>query len=250
MLYGNCAWNNFNTTLAEDLFGEPTEEKESRERMRTRIKMCGTTNTEDAHAAVQAGVDALGFIFVEKSPRYIPVDKASKIIADLPPFIDSVGVFVDRDLQELSEIAKGIGLSCLQLHGSEDRNYCLQASQMACPCKIVKVIRVGEQTRIADFEKYNDVVQGFLLDTYVKGQAGGTGETFDWQLIKRLKLKRPLVLAGGLRPENIQEAIRAVKPWAVDVNSGVEITPGIKDHAALREFVRRVRLADMADDSL
>jgi phosphoribosylanthranilate isomerase len=211
--------------------------------------MCGTTNAEDARVAACAGVDALGFIFVEKSPRFISVEKASKIISDLPPFIDPVGVFVDRNLHEVGKIAKEIGLSYLQLHGSEGRDYCLQASQMACPCKVVKVIRVGEQTRAVEFEKYNDVVQGFLLDTYVKGQAGGTGETFDWQLIERLRLKRPVILAGGLRPENIQDAVRAVKPWAVDVNSGVEIKPGIKDHAALHEFVRQVRLADMAEDS-
>jgi phosphoribosylanthranilate isomerase len=206
--------------------------------------MCGTTNGEDARAAVQAGVDAIGFIFVEKSPRFIAVQKAREIIADLPPFVDPVGVFVDRDLQEMTEIAKEVGLSYLQLHGNEDPGYCLQAARMTGTCKVIKAFRVGEHSRPIDFVKYNNVVQGFLLDTYVKGQAGGTGATFDWQLVERLDLQRPVILAGGLKPENILEAIRAVRPYGVDVNSGVEISPGIKDQAGLCELIRRVRLAE------
>jgi len=206
--------------------------------------MCGTTNSEDARAAVQAGVDALGFIFVERSPRFITVPKAKEIIAGLPPFVDPVGVFIDHDLKEMVEIARGIGLAYLQLHGKEDPDYCLHAARMAGPCKIIKAFRVGEKSEPVDFIKYNNVVKGFLLDTYVKGQAGGTGETFEWQLVERLNLQRPVILAGGLRPENIMEAIRAVKPYGVDVNSGIESSPGIKDHGRLYELIDQVRLTD------
>jgi phosphoribosylanthranilate isomerase len=211
---------------------------------RTRIKMCGTTNIGDAREAVSTGVDALGFIFVAKSPRNISVEKAKEIVACLPPFVDLVGVFIDRDMQEIVEIVREVGLSYVQLHGAEDSGYCRQVARMSAPCKVIKAFRIGPESREADFAAYNDVVRGFLLDTYVKGQAGGTGQTFDWRLIEGLNLQRPLILAGGLQPENILEAIRIVRPFAVDVNSGVEISPGIKDHTKLHQLVTQVRLAD------
>jgi phosphoribosylanthranilate isomerase len=211
---------------------------------RTRIKMCGTTNIEDAREAVHSGVDALGFIFVEKSLRHISLEKAREIVACLPPLVEMVGVFIDRDIQEVVEIIRAVGLSCVQLHGSEDPGYCRQIAQMAAPCKVIKAFRVGLNSREEDFLKYNEVVRGFLLDTYIKGQAGGTGQVFDWRLIKGLNLQRSVILAGGLRPENVLEAIQAVRPFGVDVNSGVEITPGIKDHRKLHELIVQVRLAD------
>ncbi len=212
--------------------------------VRTRIKMCGTTNLEDARVAVQSGVDALGFIFVTGSQRCITVQKAGEIIACLPPFVDRVGVFMDHDLQEMIRIVREAGLSYLQLHGDEDPDYCLQAGRMAAPCKVIKAFRVGDRSRAEDFLKYNDAVQGFLLDTYVKGQAGGTGATFDWRVIETLDLQRPVILAGGLEPDNILDAVRAVRPYGIDVNSGVERSPGIKDHAKLRALIAGVRLAD------
>jgi len=211
---------------------------------RTRIKMCGTTNIVDAREAVYSGVDALGFIFVEKSPRYIPAQKAGEVVACLPPFVDRVGVFIDRDVQEVLEIILEVGLTYAQLHGGEDPSYCRQIARMAAPCKVIKAFRVGLENRAADFARYNDVVCGFLLDTYIQGQAGGTGQVFDWRLIEGLDLQRPVILAGGLRPENILEAIRMVRPFGVDVNSGVEVTPGIKDHQKLHELIDQVRLAD------
>lgn len=211
---------------------------------RTRIKICGTTNLEDAEAAVAAGADALGFIFVQASPRAISVRQAADIIRRLPPFVDAVGVFVDRELKEVFEIVRETGLSCIQLHGSEEPDYCRQAARMTAPCRVLKAFRIGVQSRATDFTPFSETVSGFLLDTYVKGQAGGTGEIFDWQIIGKLGLRRPVILAGGLRPENIVEAIRTVRPYAVDVNSGVERSPGIKDHDRLRELIGRVRLAD------
>jgi phosphoribosylanthranilate isomerase len=211
---------------------------------RTRIKICGTTNIVDAREAVHSGVDALGFIFVEKSPRYIPAHKAGEVVACLPPFVDRVGVFIDRDVQEVVEIVREVGLTYAQLHGDEDPGYCRQIARMAAPCKVIKAFRVGLENRAADFARYNDVVCGFLLDTYIQGQAGGTGQVFDWRLIEDLDLQRPVILAGGLRPENILEAIRMVRPFGVDVNSGIEISPGIKDHQKLHELIDQVRLAD------
>jgi phosphoribosylanthranilate isomerase len=211
---------------------------------RTRIKMCGTTSIADARAAVHSGVDALGFIFVGKSPRNISTANAREIVACLPPFVDPVGVFIDRDMQDVAEIVREVGLSYVQLHGEEDPAYCKQITRMVTPCKVIKAFRVSEESREADFSKYHDVVRGFLLDTYIKGQAGGTGRTFDWHLIEDLNLQRPFILAGGLRPGNILKAIRMVRPFGVDVNSGVEVSPGIKDHMKLQELTVQVRLAD------
>ena len=211
---------------------------------RTRIKICGITTTADAREVANAGVDALGFIFVEKSPRYVSVSKATEIAACLPPFIDLVGVFVDRDILEVAEIVRAVGLSYVQLHGNEEPDYCRQIAQKVRSCRVIKAFRVGSKSRDEDFAIYNDVSCGFLLDTYVKEQAGGTGQAFDWRLIEDLNLQRPVILAGGLGPGNIQEAIRIARPFGVDVNSGVEVAPGIKDHPKIHELMDQVRQAD------
>jgi phosphoribosylanthranilate isomerase len=207
--------------------------------LRTRVKMCGTTCLEDALAAVRYGVDALGFIFYEKSPRYIAADQAGLIIKNLPPFVDRVGVFVNTPIQEVVTTA-GVGLSWLQLHGREPLEYCLQIRQQLPFCGIIKAFRVGEKSRPEDFIPYNNCVDAFLLDTFVDGAKGGTGKVFDWSIIDRLQLRRPILLAGGLSPENVQNAIAAVKPFAVDVNSGVESEPGVKDHARLKALLQLV----------
>lgn len=211
---------------------------------RTRVKMCGITNRYDAEEGVRAGVDALGFIFVDESPRHILPENAREIIADLPPFVDCVGVFVDRDPQEVEEIISYCGLSYAQLHGSEEPKYCERLAHRAAPCKVIKAFRVGGETEAGLFTPYNDVAQGLLLDTYSKGIAGGTGMVFDWRIIGRLHLQLPLILAGGLDPENVREAIKLVHPFGVDVNSGVERAPGIKDVDKLHAFMEQVRLAD------
>lgn len=212
--------------------------------VRTRVKMCGITNSYDAEEGVRAGVDALGFIFVEESPRHVSPENARGIIANLPPFVDCVGVFVDRDPKEVEEIIAYCGLSYAQLHGSEDPKYCERLARLTAPCKVIKAFRVGGETDGDLFDPYNDVAQGFLLDTYSKGIAGGTGMVFDWQIIDRLRLQLPLILAGGLNPDNVREAIRQVRPFAIDVNSGVERTPGMKDEKKLLAFMEQVRLAD------
>ena len=214
---------------------------------RTRIKMCGITRIKDVEAGVAAGLDALGFIFYEKSPRNVEPDFVRSVVAKIPPFIDCVGVFVDRDREELEEIVEYCGLSHAQLHGNENPKYCERVERFASPCHVIKAFRVGGESKGSDFTPYDDAVHGYLLDTYVKGSAGGTGATFDWRIIDTLALQRPMILAGGISPENVVEAIQSVAPFGVDVNSGVEIEPGIKDHAKLAAFVRNVRQADLQD---
>ena len=211
---------------------------------RIRIKMCGITNLEDATAAVEAGVDALGFIFYEKSPRNIDPKLARIIIEQLPPFVDTVGVFVDRDREEVEEIIHFCSLGYAQLHGQESPKYCERLARFAAPCQVIKALRVGSHLQAADITPYNDYVKGFLLDTYQKGVKGGTGQRFDWSLIEGLKLQRDFILAGGLDAESVQEALERVRPYALDVNSGVEATPGQKDHKLIKKFIRQVRACE------
>jgi phosphoribosylanthranilate isomerase len=211
---------------------------------RTRVKMCGITNLYDAEEGVRAGVDALGFIFVEESPRYILPEDAREIISELPPFVDCVGVFVDRDPIEVEEIIAYCGLSYVQLHGSEDPKYCERLARSSAPCKVIKAFRVSGDSHADLFSPYEEVAQGVLLDTYSKGIAGGTGLVFDWTIISRLNLQLPLILAGGIGPENVREAISLVRPFAIDVNSGVERAPGQKDYDKLHALMEQVRLAD------
>jgi len=206
---------------------------------RTRVKMCGTTRLEDALVAVDGGVDALGFIFYSKSPRYIAPDKAARIIDRLPPFVDRVGVFVNATIDEVAAAAAA-GLSALQLHGNESVEYCRELRQKLPSCWLIKAFRVGDKSRPDHFSPYNTCVDAFLLDTYVQGASGGTGRIFDWSIIEQLQLQRPILLAGGLSPENVLAAITAVHPYAVDINSGVELQPGVKDHTRLKNLLRLI----------
>lgn len=199
--------------------------------------MCGTTRLEDALAAVRFGVDALGFIFYAKSPRYIDPAKAAAIFRELPPFIDRVGVFVNAPLSEVMQTAR-LGLSFLQLHGDESPDYCLKIRELLPCCGIIKAFLVGAESCRASFTPYDSCVDAYLLDTYVKGASGGTGLAFDWSIIEGLKLRRPLILAGGLAPENVARAIAAVQPYAVDINSAVELQPGMKDHHRLQALMQ------------
>jgi phosphoribosylanthranilate isomerase len=189
---------------------------------------------------VHYGVDALGFIFYAKSPRFISPEKAAQIIKKLPPLIDRVGVFVNAPLKEVIAAA-GVGLSYLQLHGDESVDYCKEIRRQLPSCGIVKAFRVGKESRPEDFVAYDDCVDAFLLDTYVSGASGGTGKVFDWSMVKQLKLQRPIFLAGGLTPENVVQAIAEVQPFAVDINSGVELRPGVKDHSRLKELLQLVQ---------
>lgn len=206
---------------------------------RVRVKMCGTTRREDALAAMRYGVDALGFIFYSKSPRYIAPENVVAIVKSLPPFIDRVGVFVNAPYTEVIRAAT-CGLTYLQLHGDESAEYCRTIREMLPFCGIVKAFRVSEKSRAEEFEQYRECVDAFLLDTYSKDEHGGTGRVFDWSVIDSLQLHSPVILAGGLTPENIASAIAAVRPYAVDINSGVELQPGIKDHGRLKSLMEVV----------
>lgn len=206
---------------------------------RPRVKICGTTQLADAQLACQLGVDALGFIFYKKSPRYISAAGASDIIERLPLFVDRVGVFVNEPIKELEQAVEA-GLSIIQLHGNESPDDCKTVQQEFPHCRIIKAFRVGSDSSREDFTLYEQCVDCFLLDTYVKGAKGGTGEIFDWSIIEKLQLARPILLAGGLSPENIVQAIEQVRPYGVDVNSGVETEPGVKDHSRLQELMQLV----------
>lgn len=208
---------------------------------RIRIKICGMTRLADALCATEAGVDGLGFIFHEPSPRAIAPEAAQRIIAKLPPLIAAVGVFVNRDRQQVEKIIRQCGLGYAQLHGGESPEYCRSLAENAGPCRILKAIRVGPHTTSAEVAPYQDYVQGFLLDTYQKNVVGGTGEVFDWSVIDRLHLSKPFLLAGGLSVDNIRAALEQVRPYGVDANSGLEEAPGIKSHELIRRFVAAVR---------
>lgn len=215
---------------------------------RVRIKMCGTTSLEDARAAVDVGIDALGFIFTRKSPRYIEPGRAAEIISLLPPFITRVGVFVDSPIDMVRDIIHSAGLTQVQLHGSEPLSYCseLKASEKSCSvCKAFRISRkqVAETDITKQIHVYEQVVDSVLLDSYQKGVEGGTGAVFDWELIDELDLLKPLILAGGLNPGNVAEAVRRVRPYGIDVNSGIEDAPGKKNHQQLKNLVEMVNKA-------
>jgi len=205
---------------------------------RTRIKICGITEHCDTQAIVQQGVDALGFIFVKESPRYILPESARAIIRQLPPFIDTVGVFANEDPLEVNDIAQYCGLSLVQLHGSEPPEYCETIASA-----VIKAFRV-QSSESLPCAAYQGIVKGFLFDTYDKEKAGGTGETFDWQLLDTMEIPAGIILAGGLTAENIGAAIAAVRPYAVDVNSGVESSPGRKDIDKIIQLTAEVKKAD------
>ncbi len=208
---------------------------DSKLQVRTRVKICGITRMQDAAVAVSCGVDALGFIFYARSPRYISLASAAEIIERLPPFVDRVGVFVDALIDDLDEYAK-IGLTCLQLHGTESVEYCREVRLRLPFCKIIKALRVESDSRATLFSPYNSSVDAFLLDTYSKGEKGGTGRAFDWSIIPKLRLQKPFILAGGLSLDNVVRAVSEVRPYGVDINSGVEDLPGEKSHRLIREI--------------
>jgi len=210
---------------------------------RTRIKVCGMTDLAEANGLVAAGVDALGFIFVEASPRNVVPEKAREIVASLPPFVDAVGVFVDQELDVVNDIVSYCNLTMVQLHGSESPQYCEEVK-----ARVVKTFSIRPDSEVCEtnpfYDPYLEMVSGILLDTFHEKVAGGTGKTFDWELIKKCRPAAPLILAGGLTPENIADAVRQVRPFAVDVNSGVEIAPGVKDIEAVEALVESVRMTD------
>lgn len=205
----------------------------------TKIKICGITNKEDALWAINLKVDALGFVFAE-SPRRVGPEIVKKIVRLLPPFISSVGVFVNEDKDRVKEIAKSCRLTALQFHGEESPSYCQGFAQ-----KVIKAFRIKDKSVLEEITRYQGKVDGCLLDTYSPLTQGGTGTTFDWPVAKEIKkLGLPIILSGGLNAKNIRKAITTVRPYAVDVSSGVEKRPGKKDLRKLGDFVRTVRETD------
>ena len=202
-----------------------------------RSKICGITRIEDALAAVEAGADAIGFVFYAKSPRAVNVQQARAIIRALPPFVTTVGLFVNASRCELGEILDAVPLDLLQFHGDESAEACEEWRR-----PYIKALRVKAGDDIAAAVAAYPGASGVLLDTYVEGVPGGTGEAFDWSLIPP-DLSKPLILAGGLTPENVAAAVARVRPYAVDVSGGVEASKGIKDHAKIRAFIAAARKA-------
>jgi phosphoribosylanthranilate isomerase len=200
-----------------------------------RVKICGVTALGDARFAVEAGAFAIGFNFHPPSPRYIEPEAAGRIAAALPPEVWRVGVFVDRERAEIERIAATAGLSAIQLHGAEPPGLCLD---WAIP--VIKAGRVRERTDVERLAAYP--VELLLVDAYVEGVHGGTGVRFDWRLLEGVDRKR-LVLAGGLTLENVAEAVRTVRPFAVDVASGVEVSPGVKDPEKVKRFIHHAQTA-------
>ncbi len=206
---------------------------------RVRVKICGITNTEDAEGAVACGADALGFIFHEPSPRYFRPEKALEIIKSLPPFVQAVGVFVNKEIEEVLSTAVSCQLDIIQLHGDENPGYCEQLvsriSEQGSRFKVVKAVRVKDEQSLQDLSSFS-FTSALLLDSYSNEEYGGSGEKFDWSLARSTSRFGRIILAGGLNPENVGEAICEVRPYAVDVSSSVEREPGRKDHGKLREF--------------
>ena len=208
--------------------------------MRVRTKICGITRLEDAQAAVDLGADALGFVFWPRSPRYIAPARAAMIIARLPPFVTVVGLFVDADAADIAA-AVAAGCDLLQFHGDESPAECARHAR-----PWIKAIRVVPTTDLRAAAQHYAGARGLLLDAFVDGVPGGTGSRFDWTLIPH-DLALPVVLAGGLAPENVGDAIRAVRPYAVDVSGGVEAAKGIKDRARMAAFIEGVRRVSEED---
>jgi phosphoribosylanthranilate isomerase len=204
-----------------------------------KVKICGITNTEDAAAAVAAGADALGFVFYRESPRYIQPQVVSRIVASLQPFIVGVGVFVNEDIKRVRDLMDSCGLAFAQLHGDEDASYCERLGR-----PVLRGIRLRDRGSLLSMAEYRGraLVRGFVVDAFSEGAYGGTGLVADWTLAAEAAQAAKVLLAGGLTPENVGEAIKHVKPYGVDVSSGVEASPGKKDPAKIQAFIRAVKL--------
>ncbi len=207
--------------------------------MRTRIKVCGFTREDQLAQAAQLGVDAVGLVFYPPSPRNVSIEQAQLLCRAVPPFVTTVGLFVDAPAEQVREVLRQVSLTLLQFHGDETPAYC---QQFGLP--YIKAVRVKPGLDLLQYATDFASARGLLLDAYVAGVPGGTGERFDWTLIPA-NLPLPVVLSGGLDPENVTEAINNVRPWAVDVSSGVEQGKGNKDLAKMAAFIDGVRNADV-----
>lgn len=207
--------------------------------MRVRTKICGITRVEDALVAAQAGVDAIGLVFYAKSPRAVSVLQAQRIVAALPPFVTVVGLFVNASRDEVNAVLSHVPLDVLQFHGDETAAECEGFSR-----PYFRALRMQPGLDIAALATQYTGAQGVLLDAWVPGMHGGTGERFDWARIPK-NLAKPLILAGGLNADNVADAVLQVQPWAVDVSGGVESSPGIKDAEKIRKFLYAVHMKNI-----
>ena len=201
---------------------------------RTKVKICGTTSLNDALLAIESGADAVGFIFYKESPRNISEKDVKDIVVRLPPFIETVGVFVNETSDKVNRIAEQCRLTAVQLHGDESPAFCRRIKR-----RVIKAVRVKDAESLKGMSGYD--VSGYLLDAFNEESRGGTGKIFDWNLALRAKKQGPVIIAGGLNPFNVYTAIHRVKPYGVDVCSGVEKSPGIKDPGKVCEFIKAVR---------
>jgi len=205
--------------------------------LRTRIKICGITRPGDAVAAAQAGADAIGLVFYPPSPRFLNVERAREIRDALPPFVQAVALFVNPDAAQVAQVIGRVHPALLQFHGEETPGFC---AQFGLP--FIKACRVAQGIDLLKYLRPFSAASGWLLDAHVE-EYGGIGASFDWSLVPA-RLERPLVLSGGLTRENVGQAVRRVRPWAVDVSSGVESSKGIKDAAKIAAFIAEVSNAD------
>ncbi len=205
----------------------------------TAVKICGITRVEHGLAAAKAGAHAVGLVFAPKSPRWVSTGLASAIVQALPPFVTTVGLFVDPPADLVTGVLTQVPLQLLQFHGDETPEFCQQFGR-----PYLKAVRVTPEIPLLEYAQRYKGAKGLLLDAFVAGNHGGTGESFDWSLIPA-RLPLPIVLAGGLTPENVGAAIRVVRPWAVDVSSGVERDKGVKDPVKIAVFMEKVRNADV-----
>ena len=196
-----------------------------------KVKVCGMTSLKDALNAVEGGADAVGFIFYKKSLRSVTMKTVREIVLELPPFVDTVGVFVDETAEQINKIADYCNLDIIQLHGDESPTFCKKIRR-----KVIKAFRVKDMQSVKKLSSFQ--VSGFLLDTFSENLHGGTGKVFDWNLALPAKKFGPVIMAGGLTPNNVQQAVRQIRPYGVDVCSGVESEPGIKDHKKVRAFLK------------
>lgn len=203
--------------------------------MAVRVKICGITRLQDLHAACDAGADALGFVFYEKSPRHLSIASAAALLRELPPFVQSVGLFVNAEPAFIESVLQAVPLDLLQFHGDETPADCARFGR-----PYIKAVRVNRETDLLKCAADFDAACGLLLDAWVPGVPGGTGERFDWTLIPA-NLPKPLILSGGLTPDNVAEAVQRVRPWAVDVSSGVEVSKGIKDAHKIAQFIAKAK---------
>lgn len=207
---------------------------------RTRIKICGITRPQDAIAAAQAGADAIGLVFTQRSKRFLTLAQAQAICAALPPFVMKVALFMDQDAASVEQVLQALHIDLLQFHGSESADYCQQFQR-----PFIKALAMGgisQRNRDDQLHVWHEA-SGLLFDAHQTGEAGGKGEIFDWSLLPQ-QCAKPLILAGGLNPDNVADAVTQVRPFAVDVSSGVELAPGIKDFNLMQQFVEEVRRGD------